>query len=139
MEAYNKLYFADSTELAEQLFYTVSSENKWDFETFTAGFMSTGCRKMWDIGFPKFINMTWDELLEYLTWHNPEIFKSGDTSVDPLLAEWIGGMYNRVQFYSGKSSEEIYDKIPLNRMIELFRPLHTVDEDIATEKLLELI
>ena len=39
-------------------------------------------------------------------------------------------MYTRVQFYSCKTSKEIYEKLPLDRMIQLFQPLHTVDEEV---------
>lgn len=138
MYAYNKLYLEDSIELAEQLFYEVAKEDKWDFEKFTEGFMKCEFRQIWDEGSARVINMTWDELLEYLQVRCKDIFvETNEKSiVDPLLALWIGGMYTRVQFYSAKSSEEIYHKLPLLKMIDLFRPLHTVDEEVATEKLL---
>lgn len=136
MTAYSEMYYADSIELAEQVFYTVSSENKWDFEKFTEGFMNCMYRELWDEGSPRIINMTYDELLEYLHVKCSNIFVEGECLVDPLLALWIGGMYNRVQFYSCKTSKEIYEKLPLDRMIQLFQPLHTVDEEVAAEKLL---
>ena len=136
MVAYDRLYLEDSITLAEQLFYAVSKENKWDFEKFTEGFMKCMYRQLWDTGSPRIINMTYDELIEYLQVRCSDIFVEGECLIDPLLAEWIGGMYTRVQYYSAKSSEEIYKKLPLMKMVELFKPLHTVDEDIATEKLL---
>lgn len=136
MPAYDPLYYSDSITLAEQIFYEVAKDGKWDFDKFIIGFMGCKFRRLWDKGSPRIINMTWDELLEYLECDVPYIFVSGECIVDPLLAEWLGGMYTRVQFHSGKSSQEIYEKLPLNRMLQLFQPLHTIDEEVAAEKLL---
>lgn len=75
MTAYSELYYADSIELAERLFYMVSSADKWDFEVFVEGFMNSMYREIWDEGSARIINMTWDELLEYLEINCKNIFE----------------------------------------------------------------
>lgn len=136
MGAYCELYLMDTTDLIEAVFRVVSEEDKWDFEKFTAGFMGCKYRRLIDTGSARAMNMAIDEFISYLHKDCSDIFVEGKCEVDPLLALWIGGMYNRIQFYSCKPSYEIYNKLPLDRMIQLFEPLHTVSDDIAVEKLL---
>lgn len=139
MPAYYELYFQDTIELMEAVFRQVAGEKKWNFEVFVSGFMNCKYRKFIDEGNARVMNMAIDELLSYLHRDCPEIFVEGECKVDVLMAGWIGGMYNRIQFYSCKTSKEIYQKIPLDRMIQFFQPLHTVDEEVATEKILHIL
>lgn len=139
MGAYNKLYLEDASDLQELLFEEVAKENKCDFGHFVDGYMNCKYRHLIDIGNPRVINMTWDELWMYLRMNCAEIFIPGERDIDTLQAGWIGRMYNILQFNANIPSVEIYKKIDYKHMQVLFSPLHTVSEEVALDKLLPLV
>lgn len=140
MEAYNKNYLNDIVELQQFLFEEITRyKYELDYEKFVSGYMKCKYRRLLDKANPRVANMTWDELLMYLERDCSEIFNEGSTTVDRLQSGWIGRMYSLIQFDACMSSEELYNKLPLERIKTLFVPLHTVDEQIALQKILNIL
>lgn len=136
MSAYNVNYVEDIADLQEALFQEITRyKNEIDYEKFVKGYMNCKYRKLLDKGNARVANMTWDELLSYLERDYGNIIISGDTNIDRLQSGWIGRMYSLLQYKKGIPSEELYDKLPLDRIRTLFVPLHTVADEIALEKL----
>lgn len=140
MGAYNGLYLDDITELQEELFEGIAQyKYELDYEIFVSGFMKCKYRRLLDKCNPRVANMPYDELLSYLEKDCSELFVKGKTPVDSLMSGWIGRMYSLLQYEMCISSGELYDRLPLERIMVLFVPLHTVGEDTALEKLLRIL
>ena len=132
--AYNKLYLDDTNFLSEDLFQTIAKKNV-DFQKFVAEYLNSNCRWQIDRGNSRYMNMTTDEFMAYLA---KEVeLKPGTPDIDYLEAGWIGIVYNLLQFYTGMPSKEIYKKIDYSRMKFLFGPLHTVDYEVAVNKIIK--
>lgn len=136
MGAYKKLYLDDANELMRLLFEETAKNKSYDFSYFLKGFINSKYRRMLDKGYSRIINMTYDELESYLKKDCSNIYKKGKFEIDPLQAGWIGKMYNSLQFELKKPSTEIYDKLPIEKMMKYFKPLHTIDESVALEKII---
>lgn len=135
MGAYLNSYLEDANELMRMVF-EVSAKNKThNFLHFVEGFMKSKYRVLMDKGSTRVINMTYDELLSYLKQKCPEIFKKGNFSIDYLQAGWIGMMYNNLQFILKISSKELYELIPLDKMMKYFKTLHTISQEEALQKI----
>ena len=137
MGAYLRLYLDDANDLMRLLFEEVAKDKTNDFSYFVDGFMNCKYRRMLDKGYSRIVNMTYDELLSYLHRDCNEIFKEGSFSIDSLQAGWIGRMYNNLQFETKISSVDIYKKLPLDKMMKLFVPLHTTSQEVALEKIMQ--
>lgn len=138
MSAYSILYLKDTSELQEMLFQAVAKyKYELDYEHFVSNYMRCMYRTLLDKGSARVANMVLDEYMAYLEKYCTELFKPGVTDVDSLMSGWIGRMYNILQFHTNLSSTEIYDKLPIQDMKLVFRPLHTVSEDIAVKKLMQ--
>lgn len=136
MAAYNINYVEDIANLQEELFQEITRyKYEIDYERFVKGYMQCKYRKLLDHGNTRIANMTWDELLSYLEKDCNKIIDSGDTTIDRLQSGWIGRMYSLLQYRKNISSMELYEKLPLSRIRTFFIPLHTIDEDIALQKL----
>lgn len=137
MGAYNSQYLDDANELMRLLFEEVASKDNIDFAYFVDTFMNSIYRANMDIGSTRLINMTYDELYEFLQKDNEiKFFKKGKPHIDVLQAGWIGYMYNNIQFILKISSKELYKMLSLNDMMAYFVPLHTIDEKVAIEKII---
>lgn len=138
MGAYYQNYLAESTDLMRLLFETVAEKKNIDFEFFVSNFMRSKYRQLMDIGSTRIINMTYDELLSYLENDNRKMFKKASKiSIDVLQAGWIGTIYNIIQFQTKLSSKEIYNIINLDKMMSYFRTFHTIDENLAVERIIK--
>lgn len=136
MGAYLRLYLAEASDLQRLIFTVVAKNQNNDFEYFVEHYMSCMYRELMDIGATRVINMTYDEYLSYLNKLSPSLFRKGKPNIDYLQAGWIGEMYNELQFILKIPSSEIYKKLDLKTMKKFFRTLHTVDKEIAIEKIL---
>lgn len=137
MGAYDKNYLSDSTELMRLLFEEVAKIENINFEFFVSSFMNSNYRRLMDDGSTRLINMTYDELLSYLIKDETIIFKKDNKiNIDYLQAGWIGSMYNIIQFKTKMSSSEIYNTLNLDRMMSYFVSLHTIDEELAVDKII---
>lgn len=135
MGSYKKLYLEDANELMRLLFEETAKDKTIDFAYFVKEFSKCKYRRLLDKGSTRLINMTYDELIYYLERDCKQIYKKGKFSIDYMQAGWIGRMYNTLQFEAKIPFEEIYKKVPLEKMMEYFIPLHTVSEEIAFEKI----
>lgn len=56
--------------------------------------------------------------------------------VSPEAAGWIGFTYRQLHFASGLSSQELAERIPVDRLLIAYPGLHSVDEDMASDIIL---
>lgn len=140
MYAYDILYYEDICDLQEMIFQEITRyKYELDYDKFVEGYMNCKYRRLLDRANPRVSNMTWDEYMCYLERDCGEIFVPGETDIDILKSGWIGRIYSMIQFKMNIPSSEIYQKLPIDRMRVLFRPLHTVSEDVAVDKLIKII
>ena len=80
--------------------------------------------------------MNW---LEFLDWEKitvrPVLYQQ--QPVPPHVAGWIGFTYRQLQIETGLQSRELWEKVPIDRLIRAWPGLHTVDEDMAAEIIME--
>lgn len=138
MSAYSELYLEDATELQETLFQEIVNEG-YKAEHFLEGYMKCLYRKLMDGGNARVINMPYCELISYIRVNCGEILILGQSNIDTLQFGWIGRMYNLLQYKLAISSEELYNKLPLDDMKVYFRPLHTVSDEVALDKLILIV
>lgn len=140
METYKKLY-GDAISDLQQIVFEEATRYKYElnFENFVKGYMQSKYRRRLDNGNTRIANMTWDELMSYLERDEKHLFQLGVTNIDRLQAGWIGRLYSLLQIETNKSSEDIYEKFPLEKMQQLFIPLHTVAEQIAVDKMIKML
>jgi len=77
--------------------------------------------------------------LEFLEWEK--------ISVRPVLrqrrpvpyqvAGWLGFIYRQLQIETGLQSRELWEFVPIDKLIRAWPGLHTVDEDMAAEIVME--
>lgn len=60
-----------------------------------------------------------------------------DRMFDLDVAAWIGFTYRQLNIVTGTSSTELSNIIPFERMCACYAGLHTIDEDMAVERLIE--
>lgn len=137
MGAYKQLYLEDANDLMRLLFEQTAKIETIDFSHFVKEFMNCKYRRMLDNGRTRIINMTYDELASYLRRDCKDIYKKGKLSIDSLQAGWIGQMYNNLQFELKIPSTEIYKKLPLDKMMRYFKPLHETSQEVALQKLIK--
>ena len=131
---YNYLYKADVTELLEAVFSIIIKTQKYSVEPFFRGFMNC----MWRRAIDEMIDSLEDNCPEIFVQATPADFHAdGVYKMDPLLAGWIGGKYNEMQYYLNIPSSVIYDLYPLDTMLKVFPALHTIDDLLAVEKMVK--
>ena len=80
--------------------------------------------------------MNW---LEFLEWERI-IVKPVIRPQRPItrrVAGWAGFTYRQIQIETGLQSRDLWEKVPIERLIRAWPGLHTVDEDMAAEIIME--
>lgn len=76
--------------------------------------------------------MNW---LEFLDWEciavHPKLFQKNPVPLQ--VAGWLGFTYRQLQIETNLQSRELWDRVPIDRLIIAWPGLHTVDEDMAAE------
>lgn len=61
----------------------------------------------------------------------------GEKIFSPDVAYWAGYVYRQLFFRTGWNSPEILQKFPFSQMVSSYSGLHTVDDEMAVDMLLE--
>ena len=80
--------------------------------------------------------MNW---LEFLEWEKITVraVLQQQRPVSFRVAGWLGFTYRQLQIETGLQSRELWEKVPIERLIRAWPGLHTVDEDMAAEIIME--
>lgn len=80
--------------------------------------------------------MNW---LEFLEWEKITVraVLQQQRPVSFRVAGWLGFTYRQLQIETGIQSRELWEKVPIERLIRAWPGLHTVDEDMAAEIIME--
>lgn len=76
--------------------------------------------------------------LEFLEWENILVRPTlRQQHISSRVAGWVGFTYRQLQIETGLQSRELWEKVPMDRIIIAWPGLHTVDEDMAAEIIME--
>ena len=80
--------------------------------------------------------MNW---LEFLEWEKITVraVLQQQRPISFRVAGWLGFTYRQIQIETGLQSRELWEKVPIDRLIRAWPGLHTVDEDMAAEIIME--
>ena len=73
--------------------------------------------------------------LEFLEWENITVRPAlrQQRPVSFRVAGWLGFTYRQLQIETGLQSRELWEKVPIDKLIRAWPGLHTVDEEMAAE------
>lgn len=123
----------------EELFEYVQKQNA-DVVAFAEAFMKSNfCNRSLDKPYSV------DQHADIINWL--ELLKCEKITLQPVpwqqrplpinVAGWIGFTYRQLQIETGLQSRELWEKVPIDRLIRAWPSLHTVDEDMAAEIIME--
>ena len=75
--------------------------------------------------------------LEFLAQEDVRFFITGENTLPKEVAGWLGFTYRQLHFETGLPSKQLCEIIPIERLVLSYEGLHTVDEDMASEILIE--
>jgi len=80
--------------------------------------------------------MNW---LEFLEWENiiVEPILRQQWPVSFQIAGWLGFTYRQLQIETGLHSRDLWEQVPIDKLIRAWPGLHTVDEDMVAEIITE--
>lgn len=140
MYAYDELQVAYITENQGELFLCVRDElpgvdEKWFIEEW----MKSKTRSYLDKAYSKWAGMMPEELLWWFIDNEKNgKYKKGDTW-GGFMPQWIGIMYSLYQWKYSVPSKQIIEELPLSMMEQAFVPFHQASDEVATEKLREMV
>ncbi len=124
----------------QQELFEYAQEHKADVVAFAEAFMKSNfCNRSLDK--PYSVDQYADIMnwLEFLDWEKitvrPVLYQQRPVSFQ--VAGWVGFTYRQLQIETGLQSRELWDKVPIDRLIRAWPGLHTVDEDMAAEIIME--
>ena len=71
--------------------------------------------------------------LEFLEFENCLIIPENKNNIPIEVAGWLGFTYRHLHFNTGLLSKEIINKVPVEKLLRAYLGLHTVDEEMAIE------
>ena len=77
--------------------------------------------------------------LEFLEWEKITVRPAlrQHRPVTSSVAGWLGFTYRQLQIETGQQSAELWARVPIDRLIVAWPGLHTVDEDMAAEIIMQ--
>lgn len=132
----------DICETQGLIFETIAGKYSAEsFKTFVKEYMcSEFCRRQMDVSYSRYQMHEPEESLDFVI---PEISEhaklelSTDSHFPGDTAFWIGFTYRQVSMKTCLPSAEIIKQIPLTKMLAMYPGLHTVDETMALEIIME--
>lgn len=124
----------------QEKIYAYMCEKGYDMQVFSDAYLKSDfCKRAMDTIYSRFQLET---PMECEDFYMPEIGDQltklpDDQMFDSDIARWIGYTYRQLYFESGISSAELADKIPFDVMCRYYPGMHTIDEDLAVETMLE--
>lgn len=123
-----KDYYVD--DLAEETgkLFGYWAWNHMDVDKLVTQYMNSRFRENADKRYARFCTQMWYDMADY--------FKGipGEKRYDAVLCDWLGCFYTYLQQYTGKSSKEIINKYPFQKMYLKSNVLHDLDMDLAVRK-----
>ena len=135
IHAYNENYLYNAENTMGTLFHVALSI--MDPKTFSDLFLQSYVSKAWEVGNPSYLaGKSGIELLEEITGCG---IRWNDDLFIPHVEYWCGMVYCRAQWQFGCSFERLFSVMPLDKMLQMFYPLHEADitktTDIIHERL----
>ena len=120
----------------QQELFEYAQEHKADVVAFAEAFMKSNfCNRSLDK--PYSVDQYADIMnwLEFLEWEKITVraVLQQQRPVSFRVAGWLGFTYRQLQIETGLQSRELWEKVPIERLIRAWPGLHTVDEDMAAE------
>lgn len=139
-EAYSDLYVGEITENQGRMFLLIrDAYPKIDEKWFIESWMRSKTRSYLDIATPKWAGMMPLELANwFITEECDGKYKKGE-EWGGFMPQWVGIMYSLYQWKFNVSSKQVIDDLPLEMMEQAFNPFHEAGDDVAVDKLRELV
>ena len=118
--------------------FELSSKQGLDSERFVSVFMNSEVAKGLDA---RFNRMQWageEYLLEELQDENDFTSASADRVIASEVMYWMGYVYRYWHYYTKESSVKIYRTANFKTMRRNYMMFHTMDPELAIEKLMEI-
>ena len=120
--------------------FSLAADRGYDIESFVNAYLASDfCRRQFDTLYSHYqladAGESWDnfypEIKDRIKMHECGKYFRSD------VAWWMGFTYRQLWYETEYSSAEILKKIPVNTMISLYAGYHTIDEEMAAERLIE--
>ena len=124
----------------QQDIFEYMAQKGYDMKVFSDAYLSSDfCRRAMDTNYSRFLLEDTEECADFFM---PEIghmlTKVSDNKMFNLdVAAWIGFTYRQLYIETGTPSAELIKIIPFERMCACYAGLHTIDEEVAAERLIE--
>ncbi|MBR3721577.1 MAG: hypothetical protein IKN12_02335 [Selenomonadaceae bacterium] len=117
--------------------FKCANEMKLDMDIFVPKYMkSRFCEKNMDTIY-SYYQMIDGEISLYYILQEIEVPILKEAKYNSVVMDWIGFIYRRIYYAAKKNSKEIIEKAPFNAMLIYYPGLHTVDEDMAVDIIIE--
>ena len=132
----------DICDTQGRIFEVVAKKYSPDsFMLFAEKYMrSDFCRRQMDSSYSRFQVHDPEESLDFVIPEiekNTKLYDGTDRMFSPDVAYWIGFTYRQISMKTCLYSSDIIQKIPLKRMIAMYSGLHTLDETMALEIIMQ--
>lgn len=122
--------------------FEYAAKQGYDMKKFVVQWMkSKVCKNYMDVSYSCLQFREPEEFMDYLEMDGEkfeiaDLFHDGKI-FDPATAFWMGRAYRMLFIKSGIKSKELVDIIPLERMLQYYPGMHTIEEENATEIMCE--
>ena len=137
--AYNKLYLNDAQIFLAKLFDTVINDYHVDANMFSVVFANSSICHQFEIGDPSLISgksgkeAAMDLLEEIMP--DSAILKENIISFERSPSYWAGYYLAYYQWYTSKRFKDIFLRIPLEEIIDMYKIYHEMDVSIFVDDL----
>ena len=120
--------------------YRYYAKRKYNMEIFSNAYLSSDfCKRAMDTKYSRF---QLEDVGECSDFFMPEIENklTIDTEIKiPVeVVEWIGFAYRQLWFETRIFSKDLCKIVPFSAMVKLYPGMHTLDEDVAAEKIMQM-
>ena len=136
--AYNEVYLSDAQKILGTMFDYAVYDCEYDIDWFAELFVKSGYAKQFEKGNPAIISgMSGVELakriIEYAYHETPDNDYSALTNKTPEY--WAGWVLADYQWHSAYRFSDLFDKVKMSKIIDLYRIYHIVDISHFREKM----
>lgn len=119
--------------------FELAADDGYDIENFTNVYLKSDfCRRQFDTLYSRYqyadAEESWEIFLPEIKdrlhrYEDGQVFR-GD------VAWWFGFTYRQLWYESGVASSNLADRVPVHDLVKLYPAYHTLDEEMAAEKLI---
>lgn len=130
MSAYSELYLSDAKRNLSVCFDYAINDCKVDHDTFVSMFVNSRCTELFETGDPGMISgksgIEFARLI--ISEHKPNVtFPERKFRLNKSKEYWALYYLAEYQWKTGKSFKEIFNKISLLEIIDMYNPYHEMD------------